>query len=192
MRPALFALFALVASVPLVQPLSAGPLLFNVNLPVGSGSVIGTIETTGIIGAANILDWNLVISDGTNSFDLKGPASGNNSGGIFSTGMTETANGLDFSFTGGSYVEGFASPGIGSAPYLFFTTNVFWDGSATGVSLCVVNCSSGSNGSQNQFTAYSGNQQVASLSSVVPTPEPSTVGLVLTGLAAIRWRSRRR
>src|ERR1700686_4708189 len=56
--------------------------LYNVNDTVGAGSVTGFIQTDGDLGVlaqADITDWHLVLNDGTSTFDLFGPASGNNS-----------------------------------------------------------------------------------------------------------------
>src|SRR5450755_221698 len=44
--------------------------------------VTGTIQTDGTLGilnTGNITDWNLLLSDGTNTFDLTGSLSGNDS-----------------------------------------------------------------------------------------------------------------
>lgn len=98
---------------------SAGPI-YSVNRAIGAGSVIGTIETDGTIGslgAANILDWNLTLDDGTGStsITLLGPSSGSNSalrivGSSFTASVTDLW--FDFSNTG-NYVL-FQNPNIGS------------------------------------------------------------------------------
>jgi hypothetical protein len=49
---------------------------------VGAGGVTGFIETDGTAGTlsdGNILDWNLLLNNGTTTFSLLGPLSGNNS-----------------------------------------------------------------------------------------------------------------
>jgi hypothetical protein len=56
--------------------------IYNVGQTVGSGTVTGSITTDGTIGVLssnNILDWNLVVNDGTNTVNLFGPLSGSNS-----------------------------------------------------------------------------------------------------------------
>src|SRR5215467_4511957 len=61
---------------------SATPITYNVNRQIGAGSVTGFIETDGITGvltAGDFLDWNLLLFDGTSTFNLLGPLSGNNS-----------------------------------------------------------------------------------------------------------------
>ncbi len=83
---------------------TAGNIIYTVNDPIGQGSVTGTITTdgtTGTIGSAHITDWNLLLSDGTHTFDLLGPLSGNNSadqGG----GLIASATLLQFDFSSGN------------------------------------------------------------------------------------------
>jgi len=45
-------------------------ITYDVDQTVGIGSVKGFIETdgtTGVLGASNILNWNLLLNDGTNA-----------------------------------------------------------------------------------------------------------------------------
>ena len=73
---------------------SYGGPIYALNNAIGSGGVTGTIETNGTIGtliSTNILDWNLVIDDGSNTFNLLGPLSGNNSL-LFMSGGTPSRN----------------------------------------------------------------------------------------------------
>src|SRR4029077_5290010 len=93
--------------------------LYNVNDAVGAGSVTGTIQTDGDIGAlttADIINWNLHLNDGTNTFDLVGPPSASDATTVVGTSFTATASGLffDFSSSTGSFVE-FRNPASGSA-----------------------------------------------------------------------------
>jgi hypothetical protein len=79
--------------------------------------VAGTIETDGTIGAlltSNIVDWNLVISDGTDSFNLLGPLSGGNSETLVFGVVTATPTGLQVDTGGPDSVILFQSPNIGS------------------------------------------------------------------------------
>jgi hypothetical protein len=82
----------------------ATPSIYNVNRIIGAGSVTGFIETDGLSGvltAADFVDWNLVLFDGTSTFDLFGPLSGNNSS-VFIQGADAEAFGpyLLFNFSG--------------------------------------------------------------------------------------------
>src|SRR5579872_264622 len=93
--------------------------LYNVNDTVGAGSVTGTIQTDGDIGTlttADIINWDLHLSDGTSTFDLVGPPSASDAAAVIGTSFTATASGLffDFSTATGSYVE-FRNPATGGA-----------------------------------------------------------------------------
>src|ERR1019366_3589762 len=75
---------------------SAATITYDVNRTIGAGSVIGFVETDGTIGvlsASNILDWNLVLNEGTNpTFDILGPLSGSNSVvGVVGADLSATA-----------------------------------------------------------------------------------------------------
>ncbi len=78
--------------------------IFDVNRVIGAGGVTGFVETDGTIGAlaeVNILDWDLLLDDGSGIFNLFGPVSGNNSGlFIDGTSFTATATELLFDFSG--------------------------------------------------------------------------------------------
>ena len=83
---------------------SASPITYNVNRVIGAGSVTGFIETdgsTGVLTATNIVDWSLTLNDGTNTFSLFGPSSGNNSV-VYSQGadVSASATQLLFNFSG--------------------------------------------------------------------------------------------
>lgn len=83
---------------------SATPSIYNVNRIIGAGSVTGFIETDGLSGvltAADFVDWNLVLFDGTSTFDLMGPLSGNNSAVFVQGADTEAfSTYLLFNFSG--------------------------------------------------------------------------------------------
>jgi hypothetical protein len=83
---------------------SASPVIYNVDRIIGAGSVTGFIETdgvTGVLTAADFVDWNLLLFDGTSTFTLLGPLSGNNSA-VFVQGADTEAFGtyLLFNFSG--------------------------------------------------------------------------------------------
>ena len=83
---------------------SATPITYNVNRVIGAGSVTGFIETDGVMGvlsAADFVDWNLLLYDGTSMYDLTGPLSGNNSVVFVQGADTEAFNTyLLFNFSG--------------------------------------------------------------------------------------------
>lgn len=75
-------IFTLVVMLLGVVVCNASPITYNINRTIGVGSVTGFIETDGTLGgltSANLVDWSLVLNDGTNTFNLYGPLSGNNS-----------------------------------------------------------------------------------------------------------------
>jgi hypothetical protein len=96
---------------------SAHATVYEINLSVGAGSVTGVIETNGVNGElspSDIVDWNLLINNGTNSFNLLGPLSGNNSQGLVSgPGFTASPAGLFLDFSQRPFAL-FQSPFAGS------------------------------------------------------------------------------
>jgi hypothetical protein len=160
----------------------ASTISYSVSRTVGAGMVTGTIVTDGALGVlsqVDIVNWNLVINDGSNSFSLLGPTSGNNSQVLFlGTELTATATGLFFNYSGTSVVL-FQSPTVGSGID-------FW---------CLENggCSGNANADAIRLTGgsvvgvHTGNQQIAS-AAATPVPEPATWTLIATGLAAFAGR----
>lgn len=167
---------------------------YSVNEAVGAGSVTGIIETDGTIGTlatANILDWNLVINDGSASFDLLGPLSGNNSQQlIVGTDLTATAAALNYNFSGSGLLL-FQNPGTGSTINFVCFTSITCGGGLNQINLCLANCFVPVNipTANVKVSPQSGLIQIATVSTVA-TPEPSSVGLLSLGLAAIACRKR--
>lgn len=142
----------------------SGPT-YNVNSIIGVGSVTGTIETDGTIGVlatANILNWNLVLNDGSSTFTI----TGNNSavlvqGSALTTTTTQIL--FDFSTTAIGFVL-FQNPSIGSG------INFWCLESATG------NCANNPSAETVRLSAAYvntprvGNTAIASTSSVTTTP----------------------
>ena len=82
---------------------SASPVISNVDRIIGASNVTGFIETdgaTGALTASDLVDWNLLLLDGTSTFTLLGPLSGHNSA-VFEQGADTEAFGtfLLFNFS---------------------------------------------------------------------------------------------
>lgn len=181
----------LFAVVLLGSALATASTTFSVNNAVGGGSVSGTIVTDGtigVLGTSNIIDWNLFLDDGSSTFDLLGPLSGNNSEILLmGPDFSATSSQLLFNFSGSGLVL-FQNPTIGSGVnYFCLETDTSCTLSPAGESL---NVTSG----VNQFTSLSG-VQVVGVADTTGAPEPASVGLLALGGAALlgcrkKWANR--
>jgi hypothetical protein len=142
---------SILVSAAMVSPslLRADNITYNIDQTVGAGSVTGTITTDGTIGAlntggvidgpvgfaGNIVDVNLVLSDGTNTEPL--------SGGIFSSAGSDliaSATDLTFDFGAPGYFVLYS--GYSNYDQLCYSTNcggisiynVGLDGETVGIS----------------------------------------------------------
>ena len=154
----------------------ASPLTYLVNRTIGKSSVSGFIKTdgsTGVLTASNFIDWNLLLSDGTNTFRLSGPLSGNNSL-VLVTGTDVGAFNdlLLFNFSAIDYGTLLFSQGP------FSGAHYYCDSSQPYICIpgeTVVPLTS-STGYQN--VRWHGNIVIGTLD---PVPEPGTLGLLLIG-----------
>jgi hypothetical protein len=177
-RTAKFAMALLVGAV----ACSASPIFYLVNQTVGTdgGGVTGSIETDGTIGTilgTDILDWNLLVSDGSTTFGIQGgPLDPDpNSALLYAGDITATPTELLFNFSatnGGTALFEANSVGSNNAFWCVADTTEHCAGSGSGESLQTT-------ADVIQFTSVSGNQVIAA------NPEPSTIAFAVAGLLGI-------
>ncbi|MGD1096950.1 MAG: hypothetical protein ABSB35_33780 [Bryobacteraceae bacterium] len=181
---------------------SATNITYTVDQTIGAGGVTGDIVTDGTIGAlaqSDVVDWNLLLNDGTNTFDLTGPLSGGNSDFEDLAGpgdLSATATQLMFDFSGTSASE---------VNYIYFQTNGATQiasgnlqsevcfGGISIASICFGDEQLIVLGGPNQVTPLSGTQVIASVSASAPgVPEPSTFAMAFAALLVMGYRMRKR
>jgi hypothetical protein len=164
----------------------ATAITYNVNQTIGAGGVTGFIETDGTIGVldtggsagiANILAWNLLLNDGTTTFDLLGPP---NSVGTNGVDLSATATQLLFNFSGGSFLF-FETDNTGVV--CFGAQTCGFGPPGTGARLEI----GGFDVGPIQFTSLSGTQVIGT-TSTSSIPEPSTLALLGAGIALLGFR----
>ena len=177
-------LAAVLAAATLV---SALPITYAVNRIIGAGSVTGFIKTDGRVGgliATDFLDWDLLLFDGTSTFELTGPLSGNNSEVYIQGADTEAFDTyLMFNFSG-----------VDNGIFLFqqglFSGNHYYcDASQPGPcfpgeTVVPISVTTGYQNVELHGIEVIGNE-------IATTPEPGTCALVLTG-AGLLLRNRKR
>ena len=168
-----------------VSVCSAASITYEVNQTIGAGGVTGFIETDGtigVLGASNIIDWNLTLTDGTNTSDIFGPDAPPEIVGVLGSDLSATATQLSFDFSSGLgllYFTDNAAPG-GSVCFENVNNCLGLPGLAAGEVLLV---------SPNpQFTSVTGTQVIGTVASA---PEPSTLALLGAGIAFVGFRKLR-
>jgi hypothetical protein len=165
----------------------------DVNLTIGAGGVTGYIVTDGVLGAlgeADIVDWNLLLNNGSTTLDLLGPLSGSNSqisieyvGDVGSSDLSATPTQLLYGFDGSTDWFLIQSPVLGNYnPGICFEASTTCTSYSSGETLWLTSLSD----TTPQFTALSGTQVIASTTS--STPEPSTLALLGAGIALLGFR----
>jgi hypothetical protein len=169
---------------------SAGPIIYNVNLTIGSGSATGTITTDGNIGAlsqSDVTAFSLTISDGTSSL---GPYDAT-SGYVAFAGAADllaTPTTLSFNFSDPSTadavlfrINNFPNSGTGE---VCFTGAANCAGVENVELICIIgsNCNTGI--LPVATVSETGTQVIATASSS-SVPEPSSLMLLSLGCAAL-------
>lgn len=177
------ALGAVFALITMLQPAAAST--YNFVSGVAGGGVKGTIETDGTIGTltgGNIVNWNLILNDGTNTFTLigNGSAGDNSDVALFSaTGFTATSTSLVADFNDSGFLL-FQSPFIGSGKsFLCLALNT-----NCGVAKNSVNFLTNADLGSIVKTAQSGSVVFAT-SSVSAVPLPAALPLLAAGLGLL-------
>jgi hypothetical protein len=163
---------------------SAATITYNVAQTVGPGSVTGFIETDGtigVLGTSNILDFNLLLSDGTASVD---DLRSNSVFEVIGSDLSATSTQLLFNFSGSD--TGFVIFERGG----FVGANFFCAATASATSFCDTAPPAAE---ILQVTGplltspMSGTQVIASAAGA-SAPEPSTLGLLVAGIALLGFR----
>jgi hypothetical protein len=189
MKTVYVVLAAFVVTVGASTVAQATPIIYSLNDSFGGGaSAVGTIETdgaVGVLGLADVLDWNIELNDGLTSFDLEGPLSGNNSGLEESgTNFVGSPTALTFNFNGSGFTL-FQAPAPGSGVDYFCFAGQVCGGFNDAITL-------GTNVLFAHEIPETGVQVVATAAAASAVPEPTTCVLLGSGLAAVFARRRAR
>jgi len=194
MRKSLWLMALAVGALCAPTALRAGDITYTVDETVGGGSVTGFITTDGTIGTlgtSDIVNWNLVLNDGTNpTFDLNGT---NSQEQVIGSDLTATATQLLFNFggtDGGNFdIESPFLP-FGNGPVICYEANSQFCQNGTpvppGNSIVLETLSP-----ETDFVYTAGLTGTQAIGSVA-TPEPGSLMLLGTGLISFAGLRRRK
>jgi len=178
---------------------SAGPITYDVSQTVGVGSVTGTIETdgnTGALAVGDIMAFNLLVNNGTGTFDL---TNSNATPTIFQSDLSATATQLSFNFGAGD--EGYVLFEANNSPFQYYCLETdqicSFNFTGSGIDLAL----SDTDATSEQFQSVTGSAVIANVSDPITTdtppvgaiaaPEPSTISFLGLGFAALAfWKFR--
>lgn len=171
--------------IALISSAATANIVYSVNRTIGVGTVVGSIETNGmlgVIGAGNIVDFNFVLTDA--AFTNGSPATITKSNGGFindgSAGnLSATATDIifDFGASGNSYVL-FWENNLNH--YWCLQTNGCYDFSGAGEAIGY-----GSNGPFGDYASANQHSVAGVIASNNNVPEPTPSALVALGLVAL-------
>jgi PEP-CTERM motif len=186
-RTGLHLIFGLITMLLGLSVCGAGPITYSVNQTIGLGNVTGSIQTdgtTGVLGAGNIIGWNLELNGVGASLNLT-----NLNSVVFVSGadVTATTGDLFFNFSGAD--QGLLLFQVS----LFSGTQYYCDGAPLNFA-----CFQGATVAPQsifdpsaQHVPVEGNQ-IIGVAGSTSVPEPATLALLALGLAGLGVARRRK
>jgi hypothetical protein len=170
-----------------VLALAAAPasaIVYSVNVGNSTLGAVGFIKTDGTIGTiaqSNIVDWEFALADNGSRFFLDGPS---NSGLLLAgTGMTATATGLFFNFSGSGFAL-FQNPAPGSGINFICFAGQLCGGASNRISITVDTFGDG--------IPQQGVVQIGFAGGGGVIPEPATWAMMIAGFGLVGGALRRR